>query len=240
MDAGWTRFLFDTYGISYTVLNPADFRDADLKNRFDVIVFPDSNKDQVLQGRSTRGGETFIPFYNPDYIKGMGSEGWQNVLDFMSNGGRLVSWGRSTELFFGLMQPGNDLPDFRFPIQDVSSRLQGNGFSCPGSFLKIRLLNDHHLTFGLPREIGVFHRSSPVFSTSIPAFGMNRRVIGMFPEDEQILLSGYAENEELLERYPAIVHLQRGAGDAVLFSFVPNFRGSTQVSNKLIFNSLFN
>ncbi len=238
MDAGWTRFLFDSYGIEYTVLNPADFRNTNLENRFDVIVFPDSNKDQIMQGRSTRGGETFIPFYNPEYIEGMGNEGWQNVLEFMEKGGRLVSWGRSTELFFGLMKPGNDKEDFRFPVQDVSSRLQNAGFYCPGSFLKINLIQDHHLTYGMPAEIGVFHRNSPVFSTSIPSFGMDRRVIGLFPEDEDILLSGFAENEELLERQPAIVQLSKGKGEAVLFSFAPNFRGSTQVSNKLIFNSL--
>ncbi|MDR4988944.1 MAG: M14 family zinc carboxypeptidase [Bacteroidales bacterium] len=239
MDAGWTRFLFDTYNIPFTVLNPPDFKDKRLLSRFDVIVFPDNGKDQILQGRSTRGGEVFIPFYNPEYIEGMGSEGWQNVLEFMADGGRLVSWGRSTELFFGLMKPGNDQGDFRFPVQDISQRLQRDGFYCPGSLLKIKLLQDHPLTWGMPSEIGVFHRNAPVFATSVPNFGMNRRVIGLFPEEEPLLLSGYSEKEELLGRQPAIVHLQRGKGDAVLFSFVPNFRGSTQVSNKLIFNSLF-
>jgi len=92
---------------------------------------------------------------------------------------------------------------------------------------------------GMPSEIGVFHRSNPVFATSIPTFGMDRRVIGQFPEDTRsILLSGYAENEDMLERQPAIVWLEKGEGQATLFSFVPNFRGSTPVSNKLIFNSL--
>lgn len=238
MDAGWTRFLFDSYGIPYTVLSPADFKNTNLSKQFDVIVFPDSNKEQIIQGRNTRGSEVFIPFYNPEYIEGMGSEGWQKVLDFMETGGKLVSWGRSTELFFGLMKPGNDHQDFRFPVQDISQRLQQNGFNCPGSFLKIHLTDNQELTYGMPSEIGVFHRSAPIFATSIPSFGMDRRVIGMFPEDNNLLLSGYAEKESLIERQPAIVWLKRGKGEAVLFSFAPNFRGSTPVSNKLIFNSL--
>ncbi len=238
MDAGWTRFLFDTYGIPYTVLNPADFKSADLSGDFDVIIFPDSGKDQIIQGRSTRGGEVFVPFYNPEYIEGMGTEGWQNVLAFMNKGGNIISWGRSTELFFGLMQPGNNEQDFRFPIQDVSSRLQNNGFYCPGSFISIHLREDHPLTWGMQKKTGGFHRNAPVFATSIPAFGMDRRVIGLFPEDDKILLSGYAENEQLIERHPAIVWMQRGEGQALLFSFVPNFRGSTPVTNKLIFNGL--
>ncbi len=238
MDAGWTRFLFDTYGISYSVLKPEDFRQADLSRRFDVIVFPDATKDQIYHGHGRRGGEVFIPFYHPDYIKGMEKEGWQNVLRFMAQGGTILSWARSAELFFGLMDPGDGEESFRFPVQDISSSLGNRGFYCPGSLLRVRLIQDHPLTYGMPAEIGVFHRSAPVFSTSIPQFGMDRRVIGLFPEKEELLLSGYAENQELIERQPAIVWLQRGEGQAVLFSFAPNFRGSTPVSLKLIFNAL--
>ncbi len=238
MDAGWTRFLFDTYGISYTVLKPVDFKNSRLLESFDVIVFPDAPKDQILHGHSRRGSEVFVPFYNPVYIEGMGNEGWQNVLNFMAGGGNVISWARSTELFFGLMTPGNEQENFRFPVQDISGRMGSNGFYCPGSLLKIRLLQNHPITYGMQPEIGVFHRNSPVFATSIPNFGMDRRVIGQFPEDDNLLMSGYAENEERLERQPAIVWLERGKGQAVLFSFAPNFRGSTQVSIKLIFNSL--
>ncbi len=238
MDAGWTRWLFDSYGIQYTVLNPADFKEAGLGDQFDVIVFPDATRDQIIHGHTTRGGEVYIPFYNPEYIKGMGTEGWQNVLTFMAEGGHIVSWARSTELFFGLMNPGEEEENFRFPVQNVSSRLTNNGFYSPGSLLKLHLLEDHPLTLGMQHQIGVFHRNSPVFATSIPNFGMDRRVIGKFPEDKDLLLSGYSENEELLERHPAIVWLERGEGQAVLFSFAPNFRGSTPVSGKLIFNSL--
>ncbi len=238
MDAGWTRWLFDTYGIRYSVLNPVDFKDTDLKGKFDVIVFPDATKDQILHGHTTRAGEVYIPFYNPEYIKGMGSEGWQNVLKFMEKGGNIVSWARSTELFFGLMNPGEDENNFRFPVQNVSGQLTNNGFYSPGSLLKINLLEDHPITLGMQNQIGVFHRNSPVFATSIPSFGMDRRVIGKFPEDKDLLLSGYTEKEELLERHPAVVWLKRGEGQAILFSFAPNFRGSTPVSNKLIFNSL--
>ncbi len=238
MDAGWTRFLFDSYGIPYTVLNPADFKNSALKDKYDVIVFPDATKDQILHGHITRRGEVFIPFYNPEYVQGMGNEGWQNVLNFMAKGGTLVSWARSAELFFGLMNPGEEQERFRFPVQDISDRLIGNGFYCPGSLLKIKLTPDHPITDGLPPEIGVFHRSAPVFATSVPDFGLDRRVIAQFPEEEKLLLSGYADKEELLERQPAIVWLERGKGQAVLFSFAPNFRGSTPVSSKLIFNSL--
>jgi hypothetical protein len=237
MDAGWTRFLFDTYGIPYRVLRPDAMAANDLKRNFDVIVFPDANKNQLMQGRSEWGGQVFIPFYHPDYIKGMGREGWQKVLGFIQDGGKVVSWGRSVDLFSGLMEPGNDIPAFRFPVNNVTDQLTRQGLYVPGSFLRMQLLADHPLTLGMPAEIGIFQRTDPILSTSIPTFDMDRRVAGQFPERE-ILMSGYAEKEELLENRPALVWLKKGKGQVVLFSFVPNFRGSTPVSSKLIFNAL--
>jgi hypothetical protein len=237
MDAGWTRWLFDAYDIPYDMLNPGDFPSADLNRRYDVIVFPDSPKDQILQGRMERGGQVFIPFYNPEYIKGMGSEGWQKVLQFIEQGGRVLSWGRSVDLFTGLMDPGQGRQPYNLPVNNVASGMERQGLYCPGSLLRIQLLENHPLSLGLPSRIGVFHRSNPVLSTSIPVFDMDRRVIGMFPEG-RILMSGYAEKEELLERSPAMVWVKKGKGQIILYSFVPNFRGSTPVSNKLIFNAL--
>ena len=86
-------------------------------------------------------------------------------------------------------------------------------------------------------EIGVFFRGKPVFTTSLPRFDMDRRVIAKFPE-EDILLSGYAEKEEILKDRSALVWLKKGKGQLVLFGFNPQFRGSTNVSFKLLFNSL--
>jgi hypothetical protein len=51
-------------------------------------------------------------------------------------------------------------------------------------------------------------------------------------------MSGFAEKAELLEKTPAMVWLRKGKGQIVLYSFTPNFRGSTPVANKLIFNAL--
>ena len=86
-------------------------------------------------------------------------------------------------------------------------------------------------------EIGVFYRGQPVFTTSIPRFDMDRRVIATFSKDD-ILLSGYAENEDKLKNKSALVWLKKGKGQLVLFAFNPQFRGSTNVSFKLLFNSI--
>jgi hypothetical protein len=95
----------------------------------------------------------------------------------------------------------------------------------------------HPITLGMQENIGVFSRGKPIFSTSIPSFDMDRRVIGKYA-DEQVLLSGYCENEEKLVNKTNIVWLKKGNSQLVLFGFSPLFRGSTDVSYKLIFNSI--
>ena len=86
-------------------------------------------------------------------------------------------------------------------------------------------------------EIGLFYRGRPLFATSFPNFDMDRLVIARFPEKD-ILLSGYAEKEEQLANKTVMAWLKKGKGQLVLYGFNPQFRASTQVSFKLIFNAL--
>ena len=237
MDAGWTRFLFDNYGIPYTIIRPGEFKETNLQRNFDVIIFPDNSKEALMTGRLQRRGQTIIPFYHPDYTKGIEGDGWKEVIDFIETGGIVLSWARSTELFNGLMESKSGQA-FNFPVNNVSSNLKTQGLSCPGSLLKLELNNDHPICYGMPESIGVFHRDNIILSTSIPIFDMDRRIIGHFPEEEEILLSGFAQNEELMENRPAVVWMSKGEGDIVLMSFAPNFRGSTPNAIKLIFNTL--
>ncbi len=237
MDAGWTRFLFDTHGIPYTVLRPGELAAARLHQNFDVLVFPDMGRNQLMMSTPSDEGDYTPPFYAQEYLKGIGKEGWHNVLEFIQNGGRAVSWGNSVDLFTGNMEPRAPAEAFRFPINNVSSSMRGQGLNIAGSHLSINLLPNHPLTLGMPQSIAVFHRANVVLETSIPSHDMNRRVIAHFPE-RNILLSGYAENISLLENKPAMVLVEKGKGQVVLFSFVPNFRGATSTSHKLIFNSL--
>jgi len=59
MDAGWTRYVLDTYGVTYTVVRPGDFEKTDFAADFDVVIFPSSNKDVLLSGQYKRPGLLF-------------------------------------------------------------------------------------------------------------------------------------------------------------------------------------
>jgi hypothetical protein len=241
MDAGWTRYVFDNYDIPFTILHPGDFEKAELEKSFDVIVFPDENPDVLMTGKFKSFDGTYsASTYPPEFTKGIGEKGFDNLLKFINNGGLVVSWGESTGLFsvpLKIKHSEENIEEFSLPIQDISKSLVTKGLYCPGSLVKINLKPDHLLTLGMEEEIGIFYRGKPVFKTREPYFDMDRRIIASFPEKE-ILKSGYIENEELLSNKPAMVWIKKGKGQLVLFSFSPQFRASTPVSYKLLFNAL--
>ncbi|MDZ7634735.1 MAG: hypothetical protein U5L72_10080 [Bacteroidales bacterium] len=240
MDAGWTRYLFDTYHLPYKVLRPGEFAETDLRGEFDIIIFPGTQKNLLMTGKPGSDGGAYMSNYHPDYQIGMGKKGLEKLLLFINNGGTVLSWGQSADLFTGLLEITGDesTEEFTLPFANTADQARRDGLSIPGALVRIRLKEDHPLTYGMPASAGVFYRGNPLFTTSVPRFDMDRRVIGNFPEKD-ILLSGYCEKEELLAGRPAMIWLRKGKGQLVLYSFNPQFRASTQGAYKMLFNALF-
>jgi len=239
MDAGWTRFLFDSYHIPFTVLHPGDFAKSDLAGKYDVIIFPDTDKDILMTGKRKSSGNYYMGSYHPDYVKGIDKEGMEKLMTFSDGGGSIISWGQSARLFEGMLKikKGDVEEEFSLPFRDLSPDLAKGGLYVPGSLVKVNLIEDHPLTLGMPSSIGVFSRGRPVFTTSVPKFDMDRRVIGAYPEKD-ILISGYASGEEKMGNRAAMIWMKKGQGQYVLFGFGPQFRTSTQASYKLLFNAI--
>ena len=235
-DAGWTRFILDTYGIAFEVLRPVDIATAGLTKKFDVILIPDQEKSVLEKGYwEYDDGRPAISDYPPEYAKGMGDEGKLAIMEFVANGGRIIAWGGATELFMGLQKLSDE--EFVLPIRDVAKELKKEGLYCPGSLVRIKLNQDHPLTYGMPDELGVFYRAQQVFKTRVPNLGSDRRVLAWFPERDQ-LISGYAENADLLSGKAAMVWTRKGKGEIIFMAFSPQFRASTSASYKLLWNSI--
>ena len=239
MDAGWTRFIFDTYHIPFKVIHPEDFKKADLTG-YDVLVFPDNPKSVLFDGKYKNENSDYISTYAPEYTKGMGKEGLQNIMKFVNDGGTVVSWGESADLFTGplsIKKSKDENEDFQLPVKDISDQLKKQGLFCPGTLIRLTLKSDHPITAGMPSETGIFFSDGPVFVTGIPVFDTDRRVIGTVPEDD-IIMSGYAEKSKTLGNHALMVWLSKGKGQLVLMGFCPQYRASTHATYKLLFNSI--
>jgi hypothetical protein len=241
MDAGWTRFVFDTYGVPYEIIRPGDFKKTAFTKRYDMVVFPNQDPSILMEGKVKAGDNQYqVTDYPPEFTKGIGKEGMKPLLEFVEAGGVVVAWGGSCDLFKGTLtieRSKDDKEEFLLPARNVAEDLVKKEFTCPGSLLRTRFVQGHPLTWGMDTEAGVFFSGGPVFQTSVPIFDMDRRALAVYPE-KKILLSGYCEKEELLGSKTALVWVRKGLGQFVLFGFNPQFRASTPATFKLLFNAL--
>jgi len=242
MDAGWTRFVLDQYYIKYNVIRPGEFEKTSFAENYDVLIFPDVQKSILMEGKYGSGEDDYyVSDYPPEFTKGIGKEGMKKLMDFVDKGGLIISWGLSVKLFEGTLtisgEKEQDKEEFQLPFRDISDDLRKKGLYCPGSLVRMKVLKDNPITLGMQDEIGIFFRGRPVFATSVPNFDMDRRAIGVIPEKE-ILISGYCEKEELAGNKTVLLWIKKGKGQFVLFGFGPQFRASTHVSYKLLFNSI--
>ena len=237
-DAGWTRYIFDTYEVPYTVVHPEDVARTDFSG-FDVLVFPDMGKSVWLEGKPSEGtySRANLP---PQYTRGIGKSGMEKIMAFVARGGKVISWGRSVNLFEGaqtVKDNNGETKTFVLPYRNMISSLRRKGLYCPGTFVREKWKPRSPLTWGMLQNSGIFYRGTAVFSTSLPGFDMDRRVIGWFP-DAGLVMSGYAENINMVAGKPNMLWLKKGKGQLILFAFDPLFRASTPVTYKLVFNAL--
>jgi len=222
IDEGWTRWLFEQYGISYTTLHDADIRKGDLRQHFDVIVLPDEDERGLVRGVDS----TRIPV---QYAGGMGDAGADAVSEFVRRGGTLVCLDGSSNFAISRL---------KLPVVNVlageASGPQVSRFYAPGSIFGVVLGGDGSrspVTLGLPDSLEIYFENSAAFSVSGPA-----RALATYPP--QPLRSGYARFAERLEGKAALVETPVGSGRVILFGFRPQFRGQTHGTFKLLFNAV--
>jgi hypothetical protein len=222
VDEGWTRWLFEQYGISYTPLHDSDLRRGGLRQRFDVIVLPDAESGSLIRGLDS----IRIPL---QYSGGMGESGANAVSDFVRGGGTLVCLDGSSN--FAITR-------LNLPVVNVlageASGPQVLRFYAPGSIFGVLLGGVERrspVTLGVPDSLDIYFENSAAFTVSAPA-----RALATYPAAP--LRSGYARYQERLEGKAALVEAPVGSGRVILFGFRPQFRGQTHGTFKLLFNAV--
>jgi hypothetical protein len=215
MDEGWTRWLLEQFGFSYTNVSNRDIQAGNLTDRFDVIVFPDQRAEAIHLG--------YKPGSMPEqYTGGVGDTGAEALQQFASKGGTIVFLNDASE--YALQYLGVNVKN---PLDGVSNR----EFYAPGALLNTRLAT-HPLTLGLPKDVPLWFENGPAFAVS----GRDQAV-ATYP-DMQILASGWLLGEKHLVRRAAIADVPTGSGHMILFGVRPQYRAQSYQAFKLFFNSL--
>ena len=233
MDEGWTRWIFEQWGIDYTSLENKDVKAGNLRARFDAIVLPQEGARQITNGFQAGS----MP---PEYVGGLGQEGADALKAFVEAGGTLVALDSAS------MWP---IDTFKLPVKNVLQGLAGGGeggggggslgpqsaaFYAPGSIVRTRVDVASPIAYGSDAESIAWFEQSPAFDVS-----GNARAIVTYPASGSPLLSGWLLGAEKLNGKSAVVEVPMGRGRVILFGFRPQYRAQTWATFKLLFNSLY-
>jgi len=233
MDEGWTRWVFEQWGIDYTSLENKDVKAGNLRAKFDAIVLPQQGARSIANGYAAGSMPT-------EYVGGLGDEGAASLKAFVEGGGTLIALDSAS------MWP---IQQFNLPVKNVLEGLAGGGeggggggalgpnsaaFYAPGSIVKTKVDTASPIAYGSEAEGIAWFEQSPAFEVS-----GNAKTIVSYPASGSPLLSGWLLGAEKLNGKSAVVEAPVGRGRVVLFGFRPQYRAQTWATFKLLFNSLY-
>ena len=215
MDEGWTRWLLENFGFAYANIENADVQAGNLKQRFDTIVIPDQQRQQIVQGH--RAGT--MP---PEYCGGLGDKGAAALKEFVQQGGTLILFNHASDYA---------TQDLGVQARNVLRGVENKEFYSPGSLLNVSLDTKSPLAYGMPANITIWSEGSPTWEAS------DSEVIARYPA-KGVLASGWLLGEKYLVEKAALLDVPMGSGHAILFGMRPQYRGQSYQNFKLFFNAL--
>jgi hypothetical protein len=215
MDEGWTRLIFDDFGLGYTTLRNADIQAGNLRSRFDSIIIPDASRAQVVGGH--RQGT--MP---PEYVGGLGDKGTAALKDFVEKGGTLILLNHASD--YGSQDLGVKVKN---AVQGVATK----DFYSPGSLLNMTLDTKSPLAYGVPANIQLWGEQSPAWEA--PA----EYVVAKYPAKD-VLASGWLLGEKYLTGKAALLDVPMGSGHIIMFGMRPQYRSQSYQNFKLFFNAM--
>ena len=213
LDEGWTRFILQEYGFVFSPLTVDNIRGGHLRDRYDLLLFPDQSPNRLLSLLIT-----------PDRSSD-DEEGLPDLRRFVELGGTLLLINRSCELAVSQWALG---------IRNQIKGLKSDEYFVPGSLLRMMVDTNQPLGYGLPRDLLGFVQHSPAFQV-LPPWS---EAIVYYP-GENLLKSGLLIGENQLALQTAVASATLGQGRIILVGLRPQFRAQTHATYKLLFNGIF-
>jgi len=254
--AGWVRMIFDEQKIPYTLIMDEDVRKGRLRERFDVVLFPNSDDGlkNIVTGidpqwsplaftKTAQFPSHGFPTSSEDVTGGLTWRGVQNLEEFVRQGGVFITLGGASALALD----GGIARDVRHAsVKDLFT---------PGSELKARFRRpDHPIAYGYKETTSVFREDRTVYDvrhadegrivlqwgTEIAKDDASEASSEEKEPKDTIVVSGGIKGGSKLEGKPAILDIPTGKGRVVAFDFDPIHRYQTVSDFRLVWNVILN
>jgi hypothetical protein len=222
MDEGWTRWVLEQYEFAPKSLHNEDIRAGKLHDKYDVIVLPDQQPRDILEGSSARSTRK-------EYQGGIGPEGLAAIKTFVADGGTLVTLGASCDFA---------IDNWPLPVRDLKRGLTRDDHYAPGTVVRVETDPSSPLAYGVAATTYGFYNNSPFFSIVDGFPSQKTSVLVRYP-NRDVVASGWLKGEQLMAGQAAVVMIETNPGRLVLFGLRPQHRAQTQATFPLLFNALF-
>ncbi|MPZ84293.1 MAG: hypothetical protein GEV28_29395 [Actinophytocola sp.] len=220
--SGWLMWMFDQYKVKYQTVEAKDYKN--LSGTFDAIVMPEGvSRTKIVNGLDAAR-------YPKDWswAYGVGEEGWNQLRDFVTNGGTLVSFGTGTSTAQQLLD---------LPLESVLPS-SSSVFYSPGSLLSQEIDTNDPAAWGMTANNPVWFEGDRAYRITDPA-KYPFHVVGKYPDSGNQLQSGWLIGGEYLNGTVNTVSWQVGKGSVVTFGNQAAFRTWNRGEQKMVFNALF-
>jgi hypothetical protein len=219
MDEGWTRWMFDVNRVPFTSIVDKDVRAGNLNARFDVIVIPDQNANQITNGLRQN---------YPDSLQGgLGAAGAAALQAFVENGGTLLAFNEASNYA---------IETLKLPVKNVLAGVRNTEFYAPGSILGVEIKREHPLAAKMTAPVpAIWFENGPAFEITDPG---KATAVATYPATGDPLLSGWLLGGAKLNGKAAMVDVAVGKGHAVLYGFRPQYRGQSMATQPLIWSAI--
>jgi hypothetical protein len=224
--SGWVRFIMEQYHFPIDIIYSKDIDTADLKSKYDVIIFVTGAIPAIAGAEGGRGGgfnrsEPNADSLPAEYRSHLGRITPQKSIprleQFLKAGGHIVTIGSSTNLAYHLGIPVHDA------LVEMAGgkerKLPNEKFYIPGSVLRLSLDSSSQPAWGMKGEADVYFDQSPVFNINPDAIANGSvRPIAWFATDKP-MRSGWAWGQAYLR--DGVAAFVATVGQGKLYAFGP-------------------